>query len=337
MTAPLRIVVLAGGRSAEREVSLRSGAAVAAALRRGGHDVHELDPAACNLEMVDWRAFQAVNQPAAAIAPVDAVFLALHGEFGEDGQVQQILERAGVPYTGSGPEASRIAFSKFAAKEAFRRDGIPTPDWEVLRAEDSPEDWRLAADRIGLPLVVKPDQQGSSLGVTIVTDWGQFDAALAESFRYDRVGLIERAIPGEEWTVAVLDDLPLPPIRIESSHLFFDFHAKYAADDTRFVFDDRPPACVTETALAACRALDVRGISRVDLRLDEAGRPWVLEVNTVPGMTDRSLAPRAAARIGWDMTEFCERVLCSALEGARRQNAYGLSDRPGSRPHRRAG
>jgi D-alanine-D-alanine ligase len=326
---PLTIVVLMGGDSAEREISLQSGAAVAAALDRRGHDVLRLDPAAFSLRAHDW-------------AGVDAVFIALHGRFGEDGQVQEVLESAGVSYTGSGPNASRLAFSKSAAKERFLQCGVPTPPYALVHRADSAPRTRQLAETIGYPLVVKPDQQGSSLGVTIVQAPEQFPAALAACFAFGPFGLIEKAVLGTEWTLALFDDQPLPLIRIDTPHAFFDFDAKYAADSTRYVLEFQEPSetlhAITDAGMRACTALDTEGIARVDLRLDESLQPWVLEVNTVPGMTDHSLVPKAAARAGLTFDDLCDRAIRSAL--LRRHvphNARDARNRPQPVPRRRAG
>lgn len=296
----LSIAVLAGGNSAEREISLRSGAAVASALAGNGHRITELDPAAVELHRVDWRQF-------------DAAFIALHGTFGEDGGVQEILERAGIPFTGSSAEASRLAFSKSAAKERFFQAGVPTPHYALIHQSDNAARIESLFPRIGFPMAVKPDAQGSSLGVTIVQSPLEIPQALANCFSYDPFGLLETAVPGTEWTVGFLDDMALPVIQIETEREFFDFQAKYDDDATRYLFDFNVPDDVVRgietTARNACTALGTRGLVRVDLRLDRFLRPWVLEVNTVPGLTDHSLVPKAAARMGIAFEELCERAV----------------------------
>lgn len=345
---PWTVAVLAGGTSAERDVSLRSGAAVATALRQGGHTAIEIDPADRNIASIRWDAVECAglregSTPASVppVANVDVVFLALHGTFGEDGSVQEILDRHGVPYTGSGTKASRIAFSKTAAKRAFTAHGVPTPRAAPIHYTDDENQLHEAAGAIGYPLVVKPDRQGSSIGVTIVESSDRLLMATRECFRFDSVGLIEAAILGSEWTVAVLDDTPLPPIRIETSRSFFDFAAKYEDDATRYEFEGASSGFlrrISDLGVAACRAVGTRGIARVDLRVDAAGRPFVLEVNTIPGMTDHSLVPKAAARTGLTMTELCERAIESAITARRpRQNAQAQPDRHSSDSRRRAG
>jgi D-alanine-D-alanine ligase len=311
-TPRLRIAVLKGGPSAERDVSLKSGAAVALALSTAGHSVVEVDPQLTQLEQYDWRG-------------IDVAFIALHGRFGEDGQVQQILEAAGVPYTGSDVTASQLAISKSTTKERFLRQGVPTPPYRLIHESDAAHHITRQAASLGFPLVVKPDTQGSSLGVTIVPSLDTLPVALTRCFQYDPLGLLEPFIAGSEWTAGFVDDLALPLIRIETDRPFFDYHAKYEDDETGYRFDAIVPATVEQriakAAGDACRAVGTRGIARVDLMLDSEDRPWVLEVNTVPGMTDHSLVPKAAAKAGIDFTELCERCLQSALIQAQRRDA----------------
>lgn len=301
-----RVALLAGGDSDERVVSLQSGAAVQRALHSRGHRVMHLDPQLVDLHEIDWRAF-------------DVAFIALHGRFGEDGQVQQILERASIPYTGSHAAASRLAFSKSAAKERFQQYGVPTPNYTLIHYTDDFDRLRRLAAGMGFPLVIKPDTQGSSIGVSLIERIEQVEKAATACFRYDSFGLMETAIPGTEWTVAVLDRQVFPAIEIETPHAWFDYVAKYHSDATRYRFDySVAPAVVRQiesAGLAACEALGTRGLARVDLRLDEHGQPWVLEVNTVPGLTDHSLAPKAAARIGLDFADLCEQMILASLSG----------------------
>jgi D-alanine-D-alanine ligase len=305
-SASLGIALLAGGDSDEREVSLQSGAAVQRALAERGHTVIHLDPAVVDLPTVDWRQF-------------DVAFNALHGRFGEDGGVQQILEAAGIPYTGSDVATSRLAFSKSAAKERFLQSGVPTPPYVLVHYADDPDRIARLVSSIGYPLVVKPDAQGSSLGVSIVREPRELDAALRLCFQFDAFGLIESYITGSEWTVGLLDDLVLPAICIETSREFFDYQAKYVDAGTQYRFDTGWPAgevaAIEEAGAEAGRALGTRGLARVDLRVDTAHRPWILEVNTVPGMTDHSLIPKAAARVGIDFAELCERTISASLRG----------------------
>ena len=302
--APLRIAVLAGGESAERKISLQSGAACAAALKAAGHDVVMVDPAIDSLDRFDW-------------SQIDVAFLALHGTFGEDGGVQQILERRGVGFTGSGSEASRLAFSKSGAKERFTLSGVPTPASFVIHESDSLEEIATRADELGYPLVVKPDAQGSSIGVTLVRSPDDLNDAVSQCFYFDAYGLLETAVEGEEWTLGVIDGQPLPLIRIGTNNTFFDYEAKYEDDATRYEFVDDLASEIrdrlTEAGLAACRTLATTEFARVDLIVDVSGQPTVLEVNTIPGMTDHSLVPKAAARIGLSMSDLCNLIVARTL------------------------
>lgn len=301
---PLRVAVLAGGDSAEREISLQSGAVIVAALTGRGHRVTVVDPAEAALESFDWNS-------------VDVTFLALHGTFGEDGGVQQFLEQNNVVFTGSDARSSKLAFCKSAAKERFTACGINTPPYTLIHEEDVSSKVVEQATRIGYPLVAKPDSQGSSLGVTIVDNETCLSDAVTLSFTLDNACLLERAIVGPEWTLAVIDDEPLPLIKIGTDRAFFDFDAKYSDDATEYAFDESiSPAFsrrLTAIGLDACRALGTTGIARVDIMVDAAGEPWILEVNTIPGMTDHSLVPKAAARAGIDMGQLCEIILERAV------------------------
>lgn len=308
----LRVAVLAGGPSAEREVSLQSGAAVVRALKTLGHVVREIDPAHEDVRNCNWDA-------------IDVAFIALHGKFGEDGQVQQILEDALVPYTGSGVAASRLAISKSASKERFTQHHVPTAPYVLIHESDTAHRISRQAEQLGYPLVVKPDTQGSSLGVTIVDQAEGLPAALGRCFQYDSFGLLEQAVRGSEWTVGLLDERALPPIRIETERAFFDYAAKYEDDETRYQFESDVPAelvdRVVQAAQSACAAVGTCGLARVDLILDQSHCPQVLEVNTVPGLTDHSLVPKAAARLGMTMAELCQASLSSALQHAYRRAA----------------
>ncbi len=299
--------MLSGGDSPERVISLESGAAVAAALQQRGHHVTRVDPAEVDLTDYRW-------------AAVDVAFLALHGHFGEDGQVQQILETAGVAYTGSDSAASRVAFSKSASKERFLQCGVPTPAYVLVHESDASTHIREQAKRIGFPLVVKPDGQGSSLGVSIVRSADELPEALAQCFYFDAFGILEAAVIGSEWTVGILDDVTLPAIQIETDRGFFDYAAKYEDDATRYRFDSAVAsdmiATIEATGRQACSSLGTRGLARVDIMLDDANRPWTLEVNTIPGLTDHSLIPKAAARVGMDLSALCERAIASCLKFA---------------------
>ncbi len=300
----LRITVLLGGNSAEREVSLEGGRAIATALHELGHEVSLLDPKKTDCLRHDW-------------SGCDLAFIALHGAFGEDGYVQAILDRAHVPYTGSGSASSRLAFSKSAAKVAFLGRGIQTPEHRLISRADSLYRCMDVANCIGFPVVMKPDRQGSSLGVSFVHHACGLEFAVNKVFDLDDLALMERAIPGEEWTVAVLDGQALPPIHIETTHDFFDYQAKYEDGHTTYHVVDVNSSPMTkqmaDIAVDACNALGTSGVARVDFRVDPEGRPFVLEVNTIPGMTSHSLVPMAAAHIGWDFPTLCRQIIRSAF------------------------
>lgn len=300
-----RIAVLAGGTSSEREVSLASGGRVLAALEQLGHNAELLDPSEVSLQEVDW-------------SQIDLCFLALHGGAGEDGRVQRQLENLGVCYTGSGPAASRLAMSKSASKERFRQAGLPTlPDCLLHAAENFTRKLNAIAE-IGFPLVVKPEAAGSSLGVSLVHALRELPNALEKAFAYDSLALAEAYAPGREITVAVLSERVFPLIEIElaSQKSIFDYQAKY---HQRTIYKVRPdlPAELRQTlettAIAACRALGTRGLVRVDFMLGDDGSPWILEINTIPGMTGTSLAPRAAMEAGWSFEELCEAMILDAV------------------------
>lgn len=306
--APLRIVVLCGGPSAEREISLKSGQAVAEALRERGHHVELFDPQDADVLLAKWD-------------NVDAAFIALHGAYGEDGKVQTELDRLGVPYTGSSPEASEVAFSKSACKERLLQHGVPTPPYLLVHACDGPKAIAEKAEQLGFPLVVKPDTQGSSIGVSIVETAEALPAALKECFRFDDFGILETAIIGSEWTLGMLDDQPLPLLQIETEGKFYDYTAKYESLTTRYTFEWNVTADaarqIESVGQCACAVLGTRGLARVDIRVDVDGRPWVLEVNTVPGMTAHSLIPKAAARLGVSFPLLCEAAVVSCLQQTR--------------------
>lgn len=303
----LAVAVLLGGWSAEREVSRCSGQAVLAALRVAGHDAMSLDPAEIDVLAYPWQS-------------VDAAFLALHGGFGENGSLQQILDELQVAYTGCGPAACRIAMSKRASKTCFTRAGVPTPSTRIVSADYPMEAAVAAAIELQLPVVTKPDSQGSSIGVSIVRDISRLGEALSLCFEYDHYAIVERYIDGRELTVAVLDGQALPLIEIRSPREFYDYCAKYHDDATEYLFDvDLPATCIRsieQAAITATESLGCRGVVRVDLRLDAELRPWVLEVNTIPGFTDHSLVPKAAARAGIAFPDLCDRLVRLAIDAA---------------------
>lgn len=292
----LRIAVLAGGESSERQISILSGWQVCSALEMAGHEPTWFDPAEVAVTAIPWDQF-------------DACFIALHGGAGEDGRVQQQLERLGVPYTGSGPAASWLAMSKSASKERFLQAGVPTPEYALVRATDPSREIARHASAIGYPVVVKPDSQGSSLGVGIAENVRDLRRCLEKSFALDHYAIIERRIRGREFTVSIIDRQPLPLLEIVSGEPLFSFDAKYSSPQTDYRFETGLPSetttAISETAVAAAATLGTSGLVRVDLMLDSVERPWVLEVNTVPGLTARSLAPQAAARAGISMPQLC--------------------------------
>lgn len=299
-----RIAILAGGNSSEREISLLSGLNVADALRQTGNEIEIIDPADIRIESVDFSRYH-------------VAFIALHGRYGEDGEIQSLLEERGLPYTGSNPMASRLGLNKSASKERFLLAGLSTPEYAVIHKTDSVERLYGLARTIGYPLVVKPNSHGSSLGVSLVHHPSELPVAFANCFEFDSFGLIEQYIPGEEWTVGLLDRTPLPPIRIETENQLFDYAAKYSNETTRYN-PGSSDSCETkerirEVALSAAVAVGTSGLARIDLRVDSFGRPWLLELNTIPGLTRESLVPLAASWIGWNMSELCERAVESAM------------------------
>lgn len=303
-----RVTVLAGGDSPERDVSLASGHAVTAALRELGEEVREIDPAEVPVSGCDWRAG-------------DVVLLALHGPGGEDGRIQADLDNLGIPYTGCGVEASRLAFSKSRAKRCLDSAGVPTPEAVVLERGFDPRVVAELVSRCGPPVVVKPDAQGSSLGVRLVETPGEFSDAVTQAFSLGPRVLVERAVAGEEWSVGLLDDWPLPAMVIQVPGELFDFEAKYLDERTEVSFPEAVSGStaerVVEVSRRACEAIGTRGLVRVDLRVDESGCAWVLEVNTIPGLTDHSLVPRAAAREGLSLGQLARCMIASTLAGPR--------------------
>lgn len=292
----LDITVLAGGPGLEREVSLNSGQAVGDALRRLGHRVEILDinPA----------------EMSALTRPCDIVFIALHGEFGEDGALQSELERRKIRFTGSGSAASRLAMSKPAAKARVESNGVPTPKYLVLDASNV----TTVADRFPTPAVVKPVSSGSSVDTFIVRSKDQLAEKTRSLVSQYGSALVEAYIKGPELTVGVLGDQVLPVCQIRTSREFYDYHAKYIADDTEYLFDLDLPASllrrVQELSLKAHRSLGCSVFSRVDWMVDEATiEPYFLEVNTIPGFTSHSLLPKAAARVGISFDALCQRII----------------------------
>jgi D-alanine-D-alanine ligase len=310
MSDARRVVVLKGGRSLERGVSLRSGAHAAEALTRRGHDVRSLDAEG------DLLAGVLANRP-------EAAFIALHGRDGEDGTIQQLLEAAGVPYTGSGPAACMCASNKALAKHLMRAAGIPTPDFRGLSqtAVEHGGGAELLAEierTLPLPLVVKPARGGSALGVKFARSSAELPGALVGAFAYDERVLVERFIAGRDLAVSVLDGKALPVVEaIPREEDFYDFSSRYEIGMTTFAcpaeLDETTTRRAQELAVAVYELLGCTCVARVDLMLDAGtGELWVLECNVIPGMTETSLLPQAADAAGIDFDELIERVLRSA-------------------------
>jgi D-alanine-D-alanine ligase len=303
---PKKIAVLMGGPGSERDVSLATGRGVSKALRSLGAEVVEVD---------------VHDENFALPKDVDLAFITIHGTFGEDGRLQEILEKRGVAYTGDGVEASRAAFDKILSKEKFREYDVVTPDWEVIEAGQRPT--------ISVPLVVKPARQGSTVGVVIVKDASELDSAMAEAAKYDRKLLIEKFVSGRELTIGILGDLALPILEIIPKGGFYDFNNKYpflnpqAGGGAEHVcpakIDPNKTKQVQKQALHAFRALGLVVYGRVDVLLPDSGNPSVLEVNTIPGMTEASLLPEAAAAAGINYVDLCARII--ALSRARAERS----------------
>ncbi len=297
MSRKLNITVMLGGPSAEREVSLRTGTAVAQALRSLGHTVNELDP-----RTPDW------TLPAGT----EVVFLALHGTYGEDGTVQRQLDHLGVPYTGCDAEASRIAFDKVLTKEKCLQAGVPTARYVTVTTPAAP----LPAG-LTLPLVAKPSRQGSSVGLQFIERAEEWGTALAESLKFDSEVLIEEKIVGRETTVAILAGQPLPVVEIRPKTGSYDYQRKYTSGATEYFcpadFDAATTKRIQDAALGAFKAVGGRDYARVDVMVRADGSPVVLEVNTLPGMTETSLLPKSAAAAGMSYAELCQRMIDLAL------------------------
>ncbi len=325
----LKIAVLFGGTSEERDVSIASGAQVVAALRSRGHAVTAVDPAVGVLSADDEERFLkggvAPEPPAEAelgrlrlidlravlalppLADVDVLFLAMHGSFGEDGTLQALLDTTGVPYTGSGMLGSAVAMDKDVSKRLFRFASVPTPDWCM-----APVEVAEVEARVGFPAVVKPSKQGSTVGLTVVREPGGLADAVAEAYRFDDEVMVERFVPGRELTVPILGDTALPVGEIVPQHEIFDYECKYQPGMAQEIFpadlDAALAAAVQARALLAHRTLKLGGYSRIDFRMDAEGGLWCLEANTLPGMTAASLFPKGAAAAGIGFAEVCERI-----------------------------
>lgn len=297
-----RVVVLHGGHSAEREVSLKSGAAILAALTRSGVEVIGYDPADGGLVGLE------------ALAP-DRVFIALHGRGGEDGTLQGALELLGIPYTGSGVLASALGMDKQRTKLIWQALGLSTPESVMLGPG---ADWSAVVEHLGLPLIVKPVHEGSTLGISIVDSRDALEAAYLDAARFDARVMAERFVKGEEYTVSLLGGDVLPAIRVEVPSGFYDYEAKYLSNETRYHLpcglNDEEETELADLCRQAFDAIGAEGWGRVDVMRDGEGRFWLIEVNTVPGMTDHSLVPQSAAHAGIEFDLLVRRILATAVE-----------------------
>ena len=318
----LRIVVLFGGASEEREVSIASAAQVIPALRSAGHEVIAIDTATGPHPF-------ALSPPTADGAEFDVVFVALHGRAGEDGRLQAMLDLAGLRYTGSNHIASAVAMDKDLSKRLFRSVGIPTADWLM-----APVSARHVEEALGWPVIVKPNKQGSTVGVTLVRQAADLQPAIQAARQFDDEVMVERFLAGREFTVGILEDRALPVGEIIAPREVFDYDAKYQPQGAREVF----PADIAATAarelqdhaLRAHRVLKLGVYSRVDFRRDTHGECWCLEVNSLPGMTATSLLPQAARAAGISFPELLVRICRSAIQGSRRQALWRAQRRSGS-------
>lgn len=296
------VAVLFGGTSAEREISLRSGNAVVSALREAGVAVVPVDVGENPLAQLQQ-------------LKVDRVFIALHGAGGEDGKIQALLEWLQLPYTGSGIAASALCMDKLRTKQLWRGVGLSTPDYRVLSETSN---WDSVIEELGGVAMVKPCHEGSSIGMAKVSNASDLAKAYAVAEGYDHLVLAERYISGAEYTVAILDSVALPPIKLETHHQFYDFSAKYQADDTRYIcpcgLSGESEARLKELALAAFQSVGAKGWGRVDVMADAQGEFYLLELNTVPGMTDHSLVPMAAKAAGLSFTDLVLAILRQTLD-----------------------
>jgi len=303
------VAVLMGGWSAEREVSLKTGGAILGALQRLGYRCRAID--------VDRRVAEKVME-----APPDVAFVALHGRGGEDGAIQGLLEVLDIPYTGSGILGSALALNKKYSKWLFEFQGLATPPCLVLEAGP---DSRAETPDFGFPAVVKPASEGSTIGISVAEDLPGLEKALMEAFEHDSEVLVEKFIPGREMTVGVIGRRVLPPVEIITEDGFYDYRAKYLSETTRYLV----PAEVTpdlgrslsSMAAGAVEVLACRGVARVDFRVDQREVPYLLEVNTIPGMTETSLLPKAAAAAGLSFEDVVEEILLQALEGGHQKDS----------------
>jgi D-alanine-D-alanine ligase len=296
-----KVAVLMGGSSAEREISLQSGNAVLAALQSQGIDAHEVDADGIVLSKLLEENY-------------DRVFIALHGRGGEDGVIQGGLETIAIPYTGSGVLGSALAMDKSRSKALWLQAGLPTPNYLEL---NNHSDWKQVCDSLGLPLMVKPIREGSSFGASKVLSSDKLYSAWQEAYRFDRRVMAESWIEGGEYTVPILNEEVLPLIRLETPRVFYDYKAKYEDTATQYIcpcgLEPEVENQLGQLALDAYKLLGASGWGRVDMLLDETGDPWLIEVNTVPGMTSHSLVPMAAAQAGISFCELVKEILITSM------------------------
>lgn len=334
----MKIAVLLGGVSAEREVSLASGLAVVQALRESGHSVSAIDTARGlvpaeeessllpkGVDAAPPEDVQAVISPAAIveipeIRSADVAFLALHGGIGEDGRLQALLELGGIPYTGTGPLGSGIAMDKDVSKRLLRDAEIPTLPWRVARAPDFGYDRDAVEELIGFPCIVKPSRQGSSVGIVVVDTLQELDGAIQEAANYDSEVMIERFVRGRELTISILGDDPLPPVEIRPKKGLYDYEAKYTAGMTEYIcpapLESEVTAQAQLFALRAFRVLKLSNYARIDFILAQE-QLFCLEANTLPGMTATSLFPKSAVAAGMSFPEVCDRIVRLAAQEPR--------------------
>lgn len=296
-----KVAVLLGGQSAERTISLESGEAVHAALCNVGVDAHAID--------FDKNTFnQLINDG------FERVFIALHGRGGEDGTIQGALESIGLPYTGTKVLGSALAMDKVRSKAIWKESGLPTPDAVEL---NQASDWEATVERLGLPIMVKPVNEGSSIGASKVLEADKLSAAWSHANQFDARVMAEAWVEGAEFTVPVLNDIVLPMIKLETERDFYDYQAKYEDDDTKYIcpcgLDEEFEKSLGELSLQACRLLGVSGWARVDLMIDQNDQAWLIEVNTVPGMTSHSLVPMAAKQAGISFEELVVQILGTSM------------------------
>jgi D-alanine-D-alanine ligase len=305
----LKVAVLMGGVGAERDISLQSGANMAAAIREAGFETVEYDITRDDMRIL-------------GDGTIDVFFLALHGEFGEDGQLQEILEKKNLCYTGCDSRASRLAFDKIASKEIFKQAGVTVPRHICLSAQTSAKGLVGRLGKIGEKFVVKPIRQGSSVGVVIVAGCEEAAAAAVKIFGEFGDCMIEQFIEGREVTVGILSGQALPIIEIRSKQEFYDYHAKYLDDATEFLFDtvtdEKTVIEINRSAITCFDSLGCRHFGRVDMILSDSGEPYVLEINTLPGLTTHSLLPKAAARAGMSNSQLCTKIIEASLETFKR-------------------